>query len=101
MKVCESVMDAIGNTPLVRVAKREEACPAKIFAKLEFMNPGGSVKDRLVRYLVSQMEQDGSLTPRSILVENSSGNTGAALSMAAAARGLRCVITIPDKMSRE
>jgi cystathionine beta-synthase len=101
MKVCESVMDAIGNTPLVRVAKREQACRANIFAKLEFMNPGGSVKDRLVKYLVSQMEQDGSLTQRSVLVENSSGNTGAALSMAAAARGLRCVITIPDKMSRE
>jgi cystathionine beta-synthase len=94
-------MDAIGNTPLVRVAKREEACPANIFAKLEFMNPGGSVKDRLVKYLVSRMAQDGSLTQRSVLVENSSGNTGAALSMAAAARGLRCVITIPDKMSRE
>lgn len=101
MKLCESVMDAIGNTPLVRVAKREEACPANIFAKLEFMNPGGSVKDRLVKYLVSRMAQDGSLTQRSVLVENSSGNTGAALSMAAAARGLRCVITIPDKMSRE
>ncbi|MBA2672783.1 cysteine synthase family protein [Ramlibacter sp.] len=101
MQALESVMDAIGNTPLVRIAKREGQCPARLFAKLEFMNPGGSVKDRLVKYLVARMEQDGSLTQRSVLVENSSGNTGAAMSMVAAARGLRCVVTIPDKMSRE
>jgi cystathionine beta-synthase len=101
MQVFESVTDAIGNTPLVRIVKQEGRCPARLFAKLEFMNPGGSVKDRLVKYLVSRMEQDGSLTQRSVLVENSSGNTGAALSMVAAARGLRCVVTIPDKMSRE
>ncbi|MBA3774174.1 MAG: cysteine synthase family protein [Ramlibacter sp.] len=101
MQALESIMDAIGNTPLVRIAKRENQCPARLFAKLDFMNPGGSVKDRLVKYLFSRMEQDGSLTQRSVLVENSSGNTGAAMSMMAAARGLRCVITIPDKMSRE
>jgi len=101
MKTCESVMDAVGNTPLVRVAWRGGCCPANIFAKLEFMNPGGSVKDRLVKYLLSRLGEDGSLTRDSVLVENSSGNTGAAMSMAAAARGLRCVITIPDKMSRE
>jgi len=64
------------------------------------MNPGGSVKDRLVKYLVTQMERDGLLTRDTVFVENSSGNTGAALSMVAATRGLRCVITIPDKMSR-
>lgn len=101
MQVLESVMDAIGNTPLVRIAKRDGQCPARLYAKLEFMNPGGSVKDRLVKYLVTHMEQDGLLTEESVLVENSSGNTGAAMSMVAAARGLRCVVTIPDKMSRE
>ncbi|TGP39544.1 cysteine synthase family protein [bacterium M00.F.Ca.ET.228.01.1.1] len=101
MKASDSVIDIIGNTPLVRIRKHDDCCPARLYAKLEFMNPGGSVKDRLAKYLVSRMERDGSLTADSVLVENSSGNTGAALSMVAAVRGLRCVVTIPDKMSRE
>lgn len=101
MQVFDSIVDAIGNTPLVRIVKGDDRCPARLFAKLEFMNPGGSVKDRLAKYLVSQMAQDGTLTQDSVLVENSSGNTGAALSMVAAVRGLKCVVTIPDKMSRE
>jgi cystathionine beta-synthase len=101
VQVFDSVMDTIGNTPLVRIVKQDDHCPARLFAKLEFMNPGGSVKDRLVKYLVCRMERDGTLMQHSVLVENSSGNTGAAMSMVAAARGLRCVITIPDKMSRE
>lgn len=79
MRVCESILDTIGNTPLVRIARREGQSPARLFAKLEFMNPGGSVKDRLVKYLVTQMERDGLLTRDTVLVENSSGNTGAAL----------------------
>src|SRR6218665_748099 len=85
---------------LVRIARREGQSPARLFAKLEFMNPGGSVKDRLVKYLVTQMERDGLLTRDTVFVETSSGNTGAALSMVAATRGLRCAITIPDKMRR-
>jgi cystathionine beta-synthase len=101
MKVHESVLDAVGNTPMVRLRRASEASGANLYAKLEFMNPGGSVKDRLVKYLLSEMERAGDLNERSVLVENSSGNTGAALSMAAAVKGLRCVITIPDKMSRE
>lgn len=101
MKAFDSVIDAIGNTPLVRIRKHDDCCPVQLYAKLEFMNPGGSVKDRLAKYLVSRMERDGTLTANSVLVENSSGNTGAALSMVAAVRGLRCVVTIPDKMSRE
>jgi cystathionine beta-synthase len=94
-------MDAIGNTPLVRIRKHDDCCPAQLYAKLEFMNPGGSVKDRLAKYLVSRMKRDGMLTENSVLVENSSGNTGAAMSMVAAVSGLLCVVTIPDKMSRE
>lgn len=101
MQAFDSIVDAIGDTPLVRIAKHEDGCPARLFAKLEFMNPGGSVKDRLAKFLVSRMERDGLLTQDSVLVENSSGNTGAAMSMVAAVRGLQCVITIPDKMSRE
>jgi len=101
MNACDSVLDAIGNTPLVQLRKVSANSPAKLFAKLEFMNPGGSVKDRLVKHLIMQMERSKALTPETVLVENSSGNTGAALSMAAAVYGLRCVVTIPDKMSAE
>jgi len=101
MKICESIIDAIGHTPMVRLNRMAADCPANLFAKLEFMNPGGSVKDRLVKYLIAEMERSGELTEHSVLVENSSGNTGAALSMIAAVRGLRCIVTIPDKMSRE
>ncbi|WP_186063374.1 PLP-dependent cysteine synthase family protein [Burkholderia gladioli] len=102
MKAFDSVLDAVGHTPLVRIRRVVEAGQtARLFAKLEFMNPGGSIKDRLVRHLIRHMEASGELSARSVLVENSSGNTGAALSMAAAAHGLRCIVTIPDKMSRE
>jgi len=101
MKACETVLDAVGNTPLVRLHRVSANCPANLYAKLEFLNPGGSVKDRLVKYLISQMKECGDLRSDSVLVENSSGNTGAALSMAAAIHGLRCIVTIPDKMSAE
>lgn len=101
MKVYDSVLDAVGDTPMVRIRRVARGLPAEIFAKLEFMNPGGSVKDRLVRYLLERYEEAGALTPDTVLVENSSGNTGAALSMAAAVRGIGCVVTIPDKMSAE
>jgi cystathionine beta-synthase len=102
MKAINSILDAIGGTPLLKVRRVvDDACSAKIFAKLEFLNPGGSIKDRMVKYLMERMEEEGVLNRDSVLIENSSGNTGAALSMAAATRGLRCVITIPDKMSHE
>jgi cystathionine beta-synthase len=101
MKVFDSILDAVGNTPMVRLRRVAPENGARVFAKLEFLNPGGSVKDRLVRYLLTQMTRSGEVGTHSVLVENSSGNTGAALSMAAAVLGLRCVVTIPDKMSRE
>jgi len=99
--VLDTVLDAVGDTPLVRLDKVARSVEPTVLAKLEMLNPGGSVKDRLVKYLVSHMERGGTLTRESVLVENSSGNTGAAMSMVAAVRGLHCVITIPDKMSRE
>jgi cystathionine beta-synthase len=101
MKVCDSILDAVGNTPMVRLRQGGSGNAAHLFAKLEFMNPGGSVKDRLVRYLLREMSRMGDIREESVLIENSSGNTGAALSMAAAVMGLRCIVTIPDKMSRE
>lgn len=102
MKALTSVLEAVGNTPIVHLQKVLPATGnAALFVKLEYMNPGGSIKDRMVKYLLEEMDAAGVLNNRSVLVENSSGNTGAALSMAAAARGLRCVVTIPDKMSGE
>lgn len=101
MKICESILDAVGNTPMLRLRGASSACGANVFAKLEYMNPGGSVKDRMVRYLLSEMERKGELHADTVLIENSSGNTGAALSMASAVKNLRCIVTIPDKMSRE
>ncbi|EKG31545.1 PLP-dependent cysteine synthase family protein [Pseudomonas avellanae] len=102
MKALKTVLDAVGNTPIVQLQNvLPEVGGATIFAKLEYMNPGGSIKDRMVKFLLEEMDSAGSLNERSVLVENSSGNTGAALSMAAAARGLRCIVTIPDKMSGE
>jgi cystathionine beta-synthase len=100
-KCLGSILDAIGDTPLVRVQRVAAGLGANLFAKLEFMNPGGSVKDRMVKHVIETLDARGELGPDSVLVENSSGNTGAALSMIAAVRQLDCVVTIPDKMSQE
>lgn len=101
MRVCKDVLDAIGNTPLVRINKLAADCTASVYAKLEFMNPGGSIKDRLAKHLFEQYARAGLLDAGTTIVENSSGNTGASLSMAAAVKGVRCTITLPDKMSQE
>ncbi|WP_255758049.1 PLP-dependent cysteine synthase family protein [Massilia sp. erpn] len=90
-----SVMDAIGNTPLVRLS-RLFGESAEIVAKLEYMNPGGSIKDRMVRHMLARMPAG-----RQRVVESSSGNTGAALAMASAVHGLQCDVTVPGKTSVE
>jgi cystathionine beta-synthase len=93
-RVHDSVLDAIGNTPLVRLRRLFDG--RDVVAKLEFMNPGGSIKDRMVRYMLRHL-------PAGVerVVESSSGNTGAALAMAAAVRGLRCDVTVPEHTSPE
>lgn len=101
MKYCKSILDTIGNTPIVRLNSIGEDLGANLFAKLEFTNPGGSIKDRMVKYMLDAFEESGDLKPGGAIVENSSGNTGAALSMLSAVRGYDCTITIPDKMSSE
>lgn len=80
---------------------RDEGIKCEILAKCEFLNPGGSVKDRIARRMVLDAEKEGRLTPGSIIVEPTSGNTGMGLSMAAASRGYKCIITMPEKMSQE
>ncbi|RMG22596.1 MAG: cysteine synthase A [Methanobacteriota archaeon] len=101
MKISENVLQAIGNTPLVKLNKIPAETPANMFAKLEFVNPAGSIKDRMALFMIEDAEKKGLLKPGGVIVENSSGNTGAALAMIAAVKGYRCIITMPDKMSDE
>jgi cystathionine beta-synthase len=91
----------VGWTPLVRLSRIAPGLRTPLFGKCEFMNPGGSVKDRIGRAIIEDAERSGRLKPGGTIVEATSGNTGLALAMAASSSGYRCVFTIPDKMSRE
>jgi len=97
----QNILEAVGNTPLVRLNKVVEPGSATILAKCEFMNPAGSIKDRMAMYIIEQAEKQGLLKPGGAIVENTSGNTGMGLAMAAAVKGYRCIFTMPDKMSQE
>ncbi len=95
------VLEMIGWTPLVRLNRVTDGCRTPVYAKAEFMNPGGSVKDRIGLAMIEAAEAEGSLKPGGTVVEGTSGNTGLALALAAAIKGYRCVFTMPDKMSQE
>ncbi len=97
----ENILDAIGNTPLVKLNKLVGPEDATVLVKCEFMNPGGSIKDRMALHILDKAEKAGLLKPGSTIVENTSGNTGFAVAMVAAVKGWRCVFTMPDKMSQE
>lgn len=99
--ICESLTDAIGNTPLIRLRKASEATGCEILGKCEFMNPGGSVKDRAAKYMILDAEARGELERGGVVVEGTAGNTGIGLTMVANARGYRTVITMPDTQSQE
>jgi cystathionine beta-synthase len=99
--VHDSILTAIGNTPLVRLNKVVGQGDATIYAKLEFMNPGGAIKDRMAVHIVDKAEKDGRLKPGGTIIENTSGNTGFGLAMIGAVRGYKCIFTMPDKMSSE
>lgn len=101
MRVYEDILQAIGNTPLVRLNRVTRGIKARVFAKCEFMNPGGSVKDRIGLALVHAAEREGKLKPGGTIVEATSGNTGVGLAIAAAIKGYRCIFVMPDKMSDE
>ncbi len=100
-KIAASVLDLIGNTPLVRLNKLPKPGGATVLAKVESLNPGGSVKDRIAVSMVDDAERRGLLKPGSTLVEPTSGNTGIGLAMVAAVRGYRLILTMPDDMSVE
>ena len=97
----ESVLDAIGWTPLIRLNAVTRGIRTPVYAKAEFFNPGGSVKDRIAIPIIEKAEREGALRPGGTIVEGTSGNTGVALAIAAALRGYKCIFTMPDKMSQE
>jgi cysteine synthase B len=96
-----SILDLIGNTPLVRIAYPNGSNNVRILGKLEGNNPGGSVKDRIAYYMIAKAEQNGCLTKDKIILEPTSGNTGIGLSMVAACKGYRCLLTLPECVSLE
>jgi len=99
--VFNNVIEAIGNTPLVQLNRIVGRHDARVLAKIEYCNPGGSVKDRMAVHIIEAAERDGLLRPGSVIVENTSGNTGVGVAMAAAVKGYKCIFTMPDKMSDE
>ncbi|MGF0313918.1 pyridoxal-phosphate dependent enzyme [Rhodococcus sp. IEGM1428] len=101
LNVYESVADAIGHTPLVRLNRATEGIAAAVYAKLELLNPGGSVKDRAARQMILDAEASGELRPGGTIVEGTSGNTGIGLAVVAASRGYRTIVVVPDKTSVE
>lgn len=101
MQVASSVLDAIGNTPLIRLNRASEATGCEILAKAEFMNPGQSVKDRAALYIIRDAEQSGRLRPGGRIVEGTAGNTGIGLAMVGKALGYKCTIVIPRTQSQE
>lgn len=97
----QTVLDTVGNTPLIRLQNIVPSPLVEILVKLEFMNPGSSIKDRIVKFIIDDAEKEGLLKPGGTIIENTSGNTGAAAAMIAAIKGYRCILTMPDKVSRE
>ncbi len=101
MEVADSVLDLIGHTPVVRLKRVVESDYGEVWVKLEWFNPGGSVKDRIALAMIARAEQSGDIRPGDTLIEPTSGNTGIGLAMVAAARGYRVILTMPDTMSAE
>ncbi|HLV44958.1 MAG TPA: cysteine synthase A [Aggregatilineales bacterium] len=101
MKIAANITELVGNTPLVRLNRLTEGCAAEVVAKLEYWNPAGSVKDRIGVAMLDAAERAGLIDKDTVIVEPTSGNTGIALAFACAARGYKCVLTMPDTMSQE
>lgn len=100
-KIYDNILQCVGHTPTVRLNHVTRGLPCEVLAKCEFLNPGGSVKDRIGVYMLEEAEKRGEIRPGDTLIEATSGNTGIGIAMAAAVKGYRCIITLPEKMSRE
>ncbi len=96
-----TILDAIGHTPLVKLTRITAALKCEVFAKLEFLNPMGSIKDRIARYMIEKAERDGRLKPGGLIIENSSGNTALGLALIAIQKGYRLKVIVRDSISRE
>src|SRR5215207_24074 len=101
MQVHDGIVEAIGNTPLIKLRRVSEATGCTILGKAEFMNPGQSVKDRAARQIILEAEKRGEIRPGGLVVEATAGNTGIGLAMVANARGYRTLIVIPETQSQE
>jgi cysteine synthase A len=101
VKVREDFVDAVGNTPLIALRKASELTGCRILGKAEFLNPGGSVKDRAAKYIILDAEERGELRPGGVVVEGTAGNTGIGLALVGNSRGYRTVIVIPETQSEE
>src|SRR3954469_13243494 len=101
MRYSDSVVDLIGNTPLVRLNRVTENLAPTVLAKVEYFNPGGSVKDRIAVRMVAAAEGSGETKPGGTIVEPTSGNTGVGLAIVAQQRGYKCIFICPDKVSKD
>ena len=101
MQFCDGIVEAIGHTPLIKLKRASAATGCTILGKAEFMNPGGSVKDRAGRQMILEAEKRGELRPGGLVVESTAGNTGIGLALVANARGYRTIIVIPQTQSEE
>src|ERR1043165_7570351 len=101
MTIHPSILQAVGKTPLVKLNKVVPPNSAQVLVKCEYMNPTGSIKDRMAVHILDESEKRGLIRPGATIVENTSGNTGQGVAMWAAVKGYRCVFTMPDKMSQE
>ncbi|AXH98014.1 cystathionine beta-synthase [Ornithinimicrobium avium] len=101
MRVADTILDTIGNTPLVRLNRVTEGLSATVLAKVEYVNPGGSVKDRIAVRIIDAAEAEGKLRPGGTIVEPTSGNTGVGLALVAQQRGYRCIFVCPDKVGKD
>lgn len=101
MQVFDSILEAVGNTPIVKLNQIGHELSANLWVKCEFMNPTGSIKDRIGKFIIDQAEQKGLLKPGGTIIEATSGNTGMGLAMVAATRGYKCIFVMADKQSEE
>src|SRR3984893_8634587 len=101
MRYVDNVVELIGDTPLVRLRNLTEGIEATVLAKVEYFNPGGSVKDRIAVRMVEEAEKAGLLRPGGTIVESTSGNTGVGLALVAQTKGYKCVFVCPDKVSED
>ncbi len=101
MQICDGIIPAIGNTPLIKLKRASEETGCEILGKAEFMNPGQSVKDRAGLFIIEDAVRKGELRPGGVIVEGTAGNTGIGLALVGNALGFRCVIVIPETQSQE